>query len=123
MTEYAQPVLPGSDDDRVGRRRSPRRYLEAQVQFGQNSHRTRVRMIDLSCHGARLSLNHPLKESDSFWITLPGLAPMSARVTWVDGFIIGCEFTDPLPPATFASLMPGKKVAPPIDRRHPRAQL
>lgn len=123
MANYARPVLPGSDDDRVGRRRSARKYLEAQVQFGHNGRRTRVRLIDLSCHGARLSLVHALMDTDSFWITLPGLAPISAKVSWADGFIVGCEFTDPLHPATFDSLMTGTHGKPVIDRRKPNLPI
>lgn len=112
-----------SDDDRVGRRRSARKYLQAQVQFGRNGRRMRVRLIDLSRHGARLSLIQPLKLADTFWIALPGLAPISARVSWANGFIIGCEFDQPLHEATFDNLMEGRKVDAVIDRRMLKRQI
>lgn len=117
----AAPPKPGHnghcDDDRVGRRRSARKYLQAQVQFGRNGRRMRVRLIDLSRHGARLSLIQPLDMRDTFWIALPGLAPMSARVSWANGFIVGCEFDTPLHEATFDNLMDRRRTEPVIDRR------
>lgn len=113
----APPHNGHSDDDRVGRRRSARKYLQAQVQFGRNGRRMRVRLIDLSRHGARLSLIQPLNMEDTFWIALPGLAPISARVSWANGFIIGCEFDQPLHETTFDTLMDGRKTEDVIDRR------
>lgn len=83
----------------------------------------RVRLIDLSRHGARLSLIQPLHMEDTFWIALPGLAPISARVSRADGFIIGCEFDTPLHETTFDSLMEGRKVDAEFDRRMLKRQI
>ncbi|PLK25644.1 PilZ domain-containing protein [Novosphingobium sp. TH158] len=115
---YERPAALFQDtDDRVGRRRSPRQYVQAEVQFGQKGRRTRVRLLDLSCHGARLSLFHKLTPGETFWLTLPGLAPLSARISWSNGHLAGCEFVEPLHPATFDDLLNGSPRSKPIDRR------
>ncbi len=77
-------------------------------------------MLDLSCYGARLNLIHSIKVNDTFWVSLPGRAPLSAKISWVNGFIAGCEFTNPLHPSTFDDIMNGSPRTKVIDRRKPK---
>lgn len=91
--------------DQNGRRRARRALFRADVEFGQSGRRNRITVLDLSTHGARLRLIHKLQAGDSFWLRLPGLAPLSAKVAWTRDFIIGCEFAEPLHPAVFDSLV------------------
>ena len=39
------------------------------------------------------------------WLTLPGLEPKLAKVRWVRGFTIGCEFDQPIHAAVFNHLL------------------
>lgn len=97
--------------------------MQVQVQLGHNGQRARVRLIDLSCHGARLRLVHALRRSDVFWVTLPGHPPISARVSWVNGFMIGCEFTTPLHQTIFDSIINVQTDRKSIDRRRPKIAI
>lgn len=106
-----------AESGRAGRRRSPRRTGTIEVQFGQQGRRYRVRLLDLSRHGARLSVAHALRTSDLFWISLPGLQPISSKVSWADGFIIGCEFENPLHEAIYDHLQTRLACGNVIDRR------
>jgi len=92
-------------DDIVGRRRAKRTLFRADVQFGHSGRRNRISVLDLSTQGARLRLIHKLQIGDTFWIKLPGLNVMSAKVAWSRDFIIGCEFNEPLHPAMFEALI------------------
>ena len=95
-------------DDQIGRRRSRRALFRADVQFGHRGKRCKVSILDLSQHGMKIRAVHKLSLGDEFWIKLPGLAPLSAHVTWARDFVIGCEFTTALHPAMFDAILQGK---------------
>ncbi len=95
-------------DDQIGRRRSRRALFRADVDFGHKGRRCKVSILDLSVHGLRIRAIHKLAIGDEFWLKLPGLAPLSARVAWVRDFVIGCEFNTALHPAMFEAILQGR---------------
>lgn len=113
----AKSPVRSPDGSRDGRRRSQRRSGTVDVQFGQQGRRYKVKLLDLSRHGARLSVSHALRTSDMCWISLPGLQPISAKVTWVEGFVIGCEFETPLHEAIFDHMLTRVTFGEVVDRR------
>lgn len=104
---------PGNGD----RRRSKRRVGTVDVQFGQQGRRYKVRLLDLSRHGVRLSVAHSLRTSDVCWISLPGLQPIPAKVNRASGFEIGCEFDHPLHEAIYDHLLTQVTFGKVVDRR------
>ncbi len=95
-------------DDQIGRRKSRRALFRADVDFGHKGRRCKVSILDLSVHGIKIRAIHKLTIGDEFWMKLPGLAPLSARVAWVRDFVIGCEFVTALHPAMFEAILQGK---------------
>lgn len=55
-----------------------------------------IEVIDLSYLGCRVALRFSLPVGEILTITLPTLAPLSARVIWTDGLSSGLAFTRPL---------------------------
>ncbi|MEO7248248.1 MAG: PilZ domain-containing protein [Novosphingobium sp.] len=100
-------------DDQIGRRRSRRALFRADVQFGHKGKRCKVSILDLSQHGIKIRAIHKLNVGDEFWIKLPGIAPLSAHVTWARDFVIGCEFTTALHPAMFEAILQGRLMIEP----------
>lgn len=58
-----------------------------------------IDVVDLSTHGFRASTHLDLQKDSDVWLKLPGLEPLHARVAWMDGYLVGCEFVRPLHPA------------------------
>ena len=58
-----------------------------------------VQILDLSTHGFRASTHLDLQKGADVWLKLPGLEALHARVAWMDGYLVGCEFLRPLHPA------------------------
>ena len=58
-----------------------------------------VRILDLSTHGFRASTHLELQKGADVWLKLPGLEALHARVAWMNGYLVGCEFQRPLHPA------------------------
>jgi hypothetical protein len=63
------------------------------------SHKAGVELRDLSTHGFRAEVFERLSPNDKLWLKLPGVEGWEARVAWVRGDEIGCEFLQPLHPA------------------------
>lgn len=61
-----------------------------------------VRLDDLSSRGFRTDWPNKLAPGDPVWLKLPGLAAMSAKVTWEMDNMIGCKFDVRLHPALYA---------------------
>jgi len=95
-------------DEEVGRRRSKRALFRAEVNFGHKGRRCRVTILDISLHGLKIRAIHKLELGDEFWLKLPGLAPISAKVSWVRDFVLGCEFRESLHPAMFEAILDGR---------------
>ncbi|MEY4237717.1 MAG: hypothetical protein RL339_318 [Pseudomonadota bacterium] len=82
----------------TGGRRADRRSYDAQIQFRKGTRRAMVKLRDISQLGARVAGVFLVHVDDHFYLTLPGLAPIEARVAWVTQFEFGCEFVHPLNP-------------------------
>lgn len=100
MSPASQPQLKA-----IGGRRADRRIFDAQIQFRKGVKRAVVKLRDISQFGARISGVFLVHEHDHFYVTLPGLAPIEARVAWVAQFEFGCEFMQPLSPLILEAII------------------
>jgi hypothetical protein len=89
----------------LGGRRADRRNFAAQILFRKGNKRATVQLCDISLYGARVSGVYLVQPEDRFFLTLPGLAPIAARVAWVRQFEFGCEFEDPLSPVVLEAML------------------
>ena len=89
----------------TGERRAERAQFEAAVQFRAGTRRAMVKVRDISQLGARIAGVYLVHEGDRFFLTLPGLQSIEARVAWVEEFEFGCEFAQPLNPVVLEALM------------------
>lgn len=71
----------------------------------QAAHAITVVVRDLSRTGFRAEWPHPATPGKIFWLTLPGLAPISAKAVWIDNFVIGFRFDVPIHEAVFQRLL------------------
>ncbi len=81
----------------------------------QGAGKHKVNIIDLSCSGFRIYSLTYIKVDRKVFLTIPGYAPLEARIAWHNGDLYGCEFSDGLHIAiyehiikTFPSLQAGK---------------
>jgi PilZ domain len=95
----SEPVI-----QNAGGRRVDRRSYSAEVQFRSGTRRATVRVRDISKLGARIEGVFLVHEDDHFFIKLPGIESLEARVVWVAEFAFGCEFMRPLNLVVFEAL-------------------
>ncbi len=88
----------------TGGRRADRLSFAAEVQFRSGSRRANVQVRDISAFGARVSGVFLVRENDLFFLKLPIIAPIAARVAWVVEFEFGCEFERPISAAVLAAI-------------------
>lgn len=97
-------------DDASARPETPRKIdrlpLRAEVPVRRSGRRAeQLAVSDLSRHGCcLLFLEEPAPE-EWVWVSLPGLAPLQARVRWVDDRRAGVEFGHPIHEAVFDLLL------------------
>ena len=89
----------------TGGRRADRAPFDAAVVFRAGTRKATVKVRDISTLGARVSGVYLVHEGDRFFLTLPGLESIEARVAWVTEFEFGCEFMKPLNPVILENLM------------------
>lgn len=89
----------------TGGRRTDRAPFDAAVVFRAGTRKATVKIRDISTLGARVSGVYLVHEGDRFFLTLPGLESIEARVAWVTDFEFGCEFMKPLNPVILENLM------------------
>ena len=89
----------------TGGRRTDRAPFEASVVFRAGTRKATVKVRDISALGARVSGVYLVHAGDHFFLTLPGLESIEARVAWVAEFEFGCEFMKPLNPVILENLM------------------
>jgi hypothetical protein len=65
----------------------------------RGAHAVTIQILDLSTHGFRAATHLDLMEGSDVWLKMPGLESMHARVAWMKGHLMGCEFVRPLHPA------------------------
>lgn len=86
-------------------RRMERLALTCQVGLRRSGARpARVELKDLSTSGFRAEVFDRVFVDEKIWLTLPGLEGWQARVAWIKGDEIGCEFCQPLHPAVVNSV-------------------
>ena len=91
MGSVPEPVF-----QNVGGRRAERRKIDATVQFRSGTKRANVMVRDISRFGARIGGVYLAHVGDHFWLKLPMIEAIEARVAWVEDFEFGCEFARPL---------------------------
>jgi hypothetical protein len=65
----------------------------------------RVRVYDASLHGCGVEFVERPAVDEQLWVRFDGLQPLEAEVCWVDGFIAGVNFVQPIHPAVFDRLV------------------
>jgi hypothetical protein len=65
----------------------------------RGAHAVTVQVLDLSTHGFRAATHLDMMAGSDVWLKLPGLESLHARVAWMRGHLMGCEFVRPLHPA------------------------
>ena len=103
---YAHPLggieglLATSPEPASGPRQAERAHCEIGAGLRQRgAGGVTVQVLDLSTHGFRASTHLHLPQGADVWLKLPGLEPLHARVAWMNGYMVGCEFARPLHPA------------------------
>lgn len=86
-------------------RRSERREWNAEVHFRSGNRRANVKMHDISQLGARILGVFLVREGDHFYVRMPGMESIEARVAWVTDFEFGCEFVRPLNEVVLEALL------------------
>ena len=94
---FAAELSTDPDDD-------GRRAARADVTLGaglrqRGAHAVTVQVLDLSITGFRAATHLELAGGTDLWLKLPGLESLHARVVWMRGHHLGCEFVRPLHPA------------------------
>lgn len=89
-----------------GRRRSAREPVSLDADIERDGfERGLCRLANLSLHGARLQTYSPLKRGATMWLTLPTLVVRAVTVIWVNDFVAGCQFFEPLTQDEFDLLL------------------
>lgn len=86
-------------------RRSDRVAWRGEVQFRSGTRRANVKVCDISPLGAKIEGVFLVRADDRFFVRLPGMESIEARVAWVSDFEFGCEFIRPLSPAVLEALL------------------
>ena len=95
--KFAQP------DPARGANRAPL-VLRCEVRQGTRPWQP-VLLEDLSATGFRISGLAHADPAKSLSIKIPGMQLLSARLCWVVGIMVGCEFANPLHIAVFEHLV------------------
>ena len=82
-------------------RRSLRKGVVMQARVRDRGTPFNLKVIDLSTTGFRGETVYRLPLGSRVYVTLPGLAPIEAKVMWRDPRFVGCAFANPLHPAIF----------------------
>ena len=65
----------------------------------RGAHSVTVQVVDLSVTGFRAATHLMMEPGADVWLKLPGLESLHARVVWMRGHLMGCQFVRPLHPA------------------------
>lgn len=82
--------------------RAPRLHTQVQGLVRRGAEYLRIRMIDISQGGAKLSTSVPLQADDDVVLTLRDLPPIQATVRWSDEDRAGLSFHEFMPFETLA---------------------
>lgn len=78
--------------------------MDGTVQFRSGTKRANVQVRDISRFGARIGGVYLARVGDHFWLKLPMIEAIEARVAWVEDFEFGCEFIRPLNEIVFENV-------------------
>ena len=93
-------------DGQPERRRANRAALNLSATMREGSRsKARVRVIDISTHGARIECTTPVTDGSNVWLNLEGLEAQYCRVVWHCEEFVGLEFEKPLAQAVFDKLL------------------
>lgn len=65
----------------------------------------KVHIVDLSQTGFRIRTSTHIKDDRSLFLTLPGYAPLEARIAWHRGHEYGCRFVSQLHEAIYEHIV------------------
>jgi PilZ domain len=85
--------------DEEGRRTERREVVLGAGLRQRGAHAVTVQIVDLSTTGFRAATHLNMIPGADVWLKLPGLESLHARVVWMRGHLMGCEFMRPLHPA------------------------
>jgi len=88
-----------TQSDEEGRRTARREVVLGAGLRQRGAHAVTVQIVDLSTTGFRAATHLNMIPGADVWIKLPGLESLHARVVWMRGHLMGCEFMRPLHPA------------------------
>ena len=87
-------------------RQEARIAVDAQVVLRRSgSNPYHVRVFDISRHGCKAEFVERPRLDEHVWIKFEGLNSIEATVCWVEGHIVGVEFTIPIHPAVLDLLV------------------
>lgn len=97
--------------------RSQKRFaLDGQVSSRRSGRRPYpTKIMNVSLGGCCLELPFGANIGERVWVTLPGLAPLEAKVCWSERYLTGCTFVTSLHPAVFDGLASRMGAAPDAD--------
>ena len=86
--------------------RESRTEVNAEVALRRpGHHHYKVRVYDASPHGCRIEFVERPRLDDRVWVRFEGLEAIEGLVCWVDGFVAGVEFVNPIHEAVFDRLV------------------
>jgi hypothetical protein len=88
-----------TQSDEEGRRNVRREVVLGAGLRQRGAHAVTVQIVDLSTTGFRAATHLNMVPGADVWLKLPGLESLHARVVWMRGHLMGCEFMRPLHPA------------------------
>jgi len=81
----------------AGRRHGAREPVAVDADIERDGlERALCRLAHLSLHGARVQTYSPLNRGATMWLTLPRLGIRAVTIVWVNEFLAGCQFFEPL---------------------------
>ena len=87
-------------------RKSARVALEAEVQLRRTGqHHYRVNVFDVSPEGCKLEFVERPRLDETVWVKFDGYDAIQSSVCWVEGHSAGIEFTRPIYPSIFETIV------------------
>ena len=109
-----------TQEPRVGTRSADRVRMDAVIDARSGQSRLRLEVLDCSATGFRVRSLSPLRLGMVMWAKLPGLQTKEAEIVWVDGFLSGCAFREPIDERVFKTMLrngSGNACPEIVDRR------
>lgn len=88
--------------------------IRAEIRESGQGGKQHISVLDLSQSGFRMNCPFYIPEDRMVFLTMPGFAPMEARIAWHRGHEYGCEFLQQLYPAVYEHIL---RAFPSLDDR------